>query len=112
ALLEHAAGFHGSDADLLEKLVPLTEAALGRGEPVATALRPTTAAALADRLGLGGCSGDGHSGDGHSGDGHSGDGRSADGHGGAGRIVALRAASADLTASGQTVAARWALELR
>ena len=38
--LEHAAGYHRSDADLLAQLVPLALAAIERGEPVAVALRP------------------------------------------------------------------------
>ena len=35
--LEHAAGFHGSAADLLDQLVPLAEQALRREEPLAIA---------------------------------------------------------------------------
>jgi anti-sigma regulatory factor (Ser/Thr protein kinase) len=85
--LEHAAGFHASAADLVDQLVPITAQALDRDEPLATALRPATEQALADRL----------------------DGRldSQD------RLVRLRQpAPGPAGASAQTVATRWALELR
>jgi anti-sigma regulatory factor (Ser/Thr protein kinase) len=49
--LRHAAGFHGSDSDLLAQLVPLADAALAAGEAVALALRPATEQALVARLG-------------------------------------------------------------
>jgi anti-sigma regulatory factor (Ser/Thr protein kinase) len=49
--LQHAAGFHGSDADLLAQLVPLATTALHNGEAVALALRPATEQALVERLG-------------------------------------------------------------
>jgi anti-sigma regulatory factor (Ser/Thr protein kinase) len=87
--LEHAAAFHRSAANLLDQLVPLAEAALRRNEPVATALRPATEQALTQRIA----------------------------HSGAVRL--WRPDRQDRSperspdgASGQTVAARWALELR
>lgn len=80
--LEHAACFHGSYSDLLDQLVPLAEAALARDEPLATALQPETERALADRIG------------------------GETGH----RL--WRPDTPDDGPSGQTVAARWALELR
>jgi anti-sigma regulatory factor (Ser/Thr protein kinase) len=80
--LEHAACFHGSHADLLDQLAPLAEAALARDESLATALQPETQRALADRIG------------------------SETGH----RL--WRPDTPDDGPSGQTVAARWALELR
>jgi anti-sigma regulatory factor (Ser/Thr protein kinase) len=49
--LQHTAGFHGSDADLLTQLVPLADAALAAGEAVALALRPATEQALVNSLG-------------------------------------------------------------
>lgn len=49
-LLRHTAGFHRSEADLLAQLTPIVWAALGRGEPVAVALRPATEEALAAAL--------------------------------------------------------------
>ncbi len=85
--LEHAAGFHASAADLVDQLVPLTAQALERDEPLATALQPATEQALADRL----------------------DGRLASED----RVVRLRQPDpGPAGASAQTVAARWALELR
>jgi anti-sigma regulatory factor (Ser/Thr protein kinase) len=80
--LEHAACFHGSHADLLDQLAPLAEAALARDESLATALQPETQRALADRIG------------------------SETGH------PLWRPDTPDDGPSGQTVAARWALELR
>jgi anti-sigma regulatory factor (Ser/Thr protein kinase) len=82
--LEHAACFHGSHADLLDQLVPLAEAALARDEPLATALQPEAERALADRIG------------------------GETGH----RVRLWRPHTPDDGPSGQTVAARWALELR
>jgi anti-sigma regulatory factor (Ser/Thr protein kinase) len=84
--LEHAAAFHGSESGLLRQLVPLADAALQRGESLATALQPATERALADRLGVDVEDGDRH--------------------------VRLRRRHDPDGASGQTVAARWALELR
>jgi anti-sigma regulatory factor (Ser/Thr protein kinase) len=85
--LEHAAGFHGSATALLDQLVPLAEQALKRDEPLATALQPATERALADRL----------------------DGELASDE----RIIRLRPPDGDPAgASAQTLAARWALELR
>jgi anti-sigma regulatory factor (Ser/Thr protein kinase) len=85
--LEHAAGFHASAADLVDQLVPLTAQALDRDEPLATALQPATEQALADRL----------------------DGRLASED----RLVRLRQPDpGPAGASAQTVAARWALDLR
>ncbi|GAA0924299.1 ATP-binding protein [Pseudonocardia zijingensis] len=82
--LEHAAGFHGSSGHLLDQLVPLATQALQRDEPVATALQPATEQALDERL---------------------------DGAGG--RLVRLHPPEGGPAgASAQTVAARWALELR
>lgn len=49
--LIHVAGFNGSDPDLLAKLMPLVTAGLGRGEPVAVALRPATMEAVYDTFG-------------------------------------------------------------
>ncbi len=92
--LEHAAGFHGSAADLLDQLVPLAEQALRREEPLAIALRPDTESALAHRI-------DGGLTD-----------RGPDG----GRLVRLQRPDGPdggpAGTSGQTLAARWALELR
>ncbi|HET6258604.1 ATP-binding protein [Pseudonocardia sp.] len=80
--LEHAVGYHRSDADLLAQLVPLAAAAIERGEPVAVALRPGTDWALHEELGRP-----------------------------PGLIPLSRPQGSD-SASGQTVAARRALELR
>ncbi|MHA6618223.1 ATP-binding protein [Pseudonocardia sp. DLS-67] len=85
--LEHAAGFHASTADLLDQLAPLVEQALQRDEPLATALQPATERALGDRL----------------------DPALTSGH----RVVRLRPPDGSPAgASAQTLAARWALELR
>jgi anti-sigma regulatory factor (Ser/Thr protein kinase) len=85
--MEHAAGFHGSATDLLDQLVPLAEQALDRAEPLATALQPDTERALDDRLG--------------------GELTSEE------RFVRLRPPDGGPAgASAQTLAARWALELR
>jgi anti-sigma regulatory factor (Ser/Thr protein kinase) len=84
--LEHAAAFHGSRAELLVELVPIADAALGRGERLATVLQPATEQALADRLGE----------------------RSIND----GRVVRLWTPENPDGASAQTLAARWALELR
>jgi anti-sigma regulatory factor (Ser/Thr protein kinase) len=97
ARLEHTAGFHGSGVHLLDQLMPLAAGALRRGEPVATAVAPATADTLVDRLGIGLASGardDTGNGAGHR------------------RIVPLSRLDATHGMSGQTVAARWALELR
>ncbi len=51
ALLRHAVGFYSSPAHLLRQLVPLAEAAMDRGEPVAVALAPSTVDALRGALG-------------------------------------------------------------
>ncbi len=89
--LEHAACFHGSHTDLLEQLVPLAEAALARDEPLATALQPETERALADRIGD----------------------RTRHWMTDDDGVVRLRRPdTTDGGPSGQTVAARWALELR
>lgn len=85
--LEHAAAFHGSATAMLDQLLPLVEHALERDEPLAAALQPATERALADRL----------------------DGKleSED------RLVRLRPPEGGPAgASAQTLAARWALELR
>jgi anti-sigma regulatory factor (Ser/Thr protein kinase) len=88
--LEHAAGFHSSDADLLAQLVPLAQACLDRGERLAVALRPATAEALRERL-------DGSAGS-----------RAKSGD----AFVLLSDPEIPDGPSGQTVAARRALELR
>jgi anti-sigma regulatory factor (Ser/Thr protein kinase) len=85
--LEHAAGFHGSTAELLDQLVPLAEQAIDRDEPLAIALQPATEAALADQLGHRLPSEE--------------------------RLIRLRPPdTVPAGASAQTVAARWALDLR
>ncbi|MBN9098450.1 MAG: ATP-binding protein [Pseudonocardia sp.] len=50
-LLTHVAGFHSSDHDLLEQLLPLVAAGLAHGRPVAVALRPATTEAVYDAFG-------------------------------------------------------------
>jgi anti-sigma regulatory factor (Ser/Thr protein kinase) len=86
--LEHAAAFHDSAAELLDQLVPIAEQALKRDEPLATALQPATERALADRLGGALASEE--------------------------RLVRLGRpeSGGPAGASAQTLAARWALELR
>jgi anti-sigma regulatory factor (Ser/Thr protein kinase) len=85
--LEHAAGFHSSTADLLDQLVPRAEQALDREEPLAIAPQPATEQALADRL----------------------DDRLASED----RVIRLRRPEGSPAGtSAQTLAARWALELR
>ena len=85
--LEHAAGFHGSAADLLDQLAPLVVQAVERDDPLAIALQPATERALADRLGGSIAPED--------------------------RLVRLRRPDGGPAgASAQTLAARWALELR
>jgi anti-sigma regulatory factor (Ser/Thr protein kinase) len=85
--LEHAVAFHGSTTELLGRLVPLAEQALERDEPLAIALQPATERTLADRL----------------------HGRLASADG----LIRLRRPdSGPAGASAQTLAARWALELR
>lgn len=54
ARLQHAAAFHDSPDDLVSRLVPVAEAALHRGEPVALALHPRTEDALRTALGSAG----------------------------------------------------------
>jgi len=49
--LTHAAGFHDSEHDLLQQLLPLVTAGLERGEPVAIAGRPSTMEAVYDTFG-------------------------------------------------------------
>jgi len=49
--LQHSAGYHSSRAHLLEQLLPLAEAALGRGETLALAVHPDTDGALRAALG-------------------------------------------------------------
>jgi anti-sigma regulatory factor (Ser/Thr protein kinase) len=80
--LQHAAGFYGSDADLMAQLVRLADAALAAGEVVALALRPATERALVERLG------------------------STRG------LARLHQPASSHTACGQTAAARRAMELR
>ncbi len=80
--LQHAAGFHSSDTDLMAQLVPLVTAGLELGEPVAVALRPSTEERLFAALGSP-----------------------------AGLILLTQPDGPDAT-SGQTVAARRARELR
>jgi len=85
--LEHAAGFHGSTTDLLDQLTPLVEQAAEREEPLAVALQPDTERRLADRFGGTLAPED--------------------------RLVRLkRSVDGPAGASAQTLAARWALELR
>jgi anti-sigma regulatory factor (Ser/Thr protein kinase) len=82
--LEHAAAFHSSYTNLLAQLVPLAQACLDRAERLAVALRPATEQALRERL-------TGHDGD---------------------PFVRLHDPELPDGPSGQTVAARRALELR
>ncbi len=94
--LRHAVGLTGSTADVVACAAPFVAGARGRGEPVALAVGPTAARALAAV---------------HPADGLPGD--HPDGPDGAGvaPIVALAVPDGpDL--SGQTLAARWARELR
>ena len=51
--LEHAAGFYGSEADLVAQTLPIVEAALARSEPVALAVAPATEQALHEAVGNG-----------------------------------------------------------
>lgn len=48
---QHAAAFFDDQADFVRQAVPVVQAALARGEPVAAALHPATEGALADALG-------------------------------------------------------------
>ena len=80
--LEHAVGYFSSDAELLAQVVPLALAGLERGEPVALALRPRTLRAVYAELGR------------------------------AAGLIELSSPAGPDGASGQTVAARWALEVR
>ena len=82
-LRARASAFYGTEADLLAQLVPVVEAALAAGQPIALALRPTTEAAL---RGQPTCD-------------------LAD-------AVALTRPDGPDGPSGQTLAARWARELR
>jgi anti-sigma regulatory factor (Ser/Thr protein kinase) len=85
--MEHAAAFHASSADLLDQLAPIVQQALERHEPLAIALQPDTERALAARLDGGFASVE--------------------------RLVRLRPSNGGPAgASAQTLAARWALELR
>ena len=86
ARLRHAVCFHRSEVDLAARLTPLVRAARERGEPVAIALRPATRDALVAGLdGAGAAAGD---------------------------LVTLAQPDGPDGASGQTVAARRARELR
>lgn len=49
--LRHAAGFYSSTDHLVSQAAPIVAAALGRGEPVAVAIRPGTHKALVDAVG-------------------------------------------------------------
>jgi anti-sigma regulatory factor (Ser/Thr protein kinase) len=82
--LRHAVGFTTSPDDVFAQAAPLAAAALGRGEPVALAVRPTTERALAAALPVGGPLGE--------------------------PMLLARPDGPDR--SGQTLAARWARELR
>jgi anti-sigma regulatory factor (Ser/Thr protein kinase) len=82
ARLEHAAGFHGTGDDLSTQLLPLADAAVARGEPLAVSLDPATERDLADHLTAGT------------------------------PLVRLGTADGPEGACAQTTAARWALELR
>jgi anti-sigma regulatory factor (Ser/Thr protein kinase) len=84
--LEHAAAFYSSDRHLLDQLVPLALAGLDRGEQLAVSLRPSTEQALRAELTSAA--------------------RSAD------PFVRLSQPDIPDGPSGQTVAARRALELR
>ncbi|HXV93403.1 MAG TPA: ATP-binding protein [Pseudonocardia sp.] len=50
-LLRHVGAFHTGTADLVRQALPLVTAALARGEPVASALRPETERALLEAAG-------------------------------------------------------------
>jgi anti-sigma regulatory factor (Ser/Thr protein kinase) len=50
-LLRHAAGFHAGPEDLLAQVLPIVSGALGRGEAVALAVRAGTERALREALG-------------------------------------------------------------
>lgn len=78
----HTACIHRSEDDLLDRMEPLARAALDRGEPVALALRPTTQESLVLRLGE------------------------------PSKIIRMGHPDDPATASGQTLAARRARELR
>jgi anti-sigma regulatory factor (Ser/Thr protein kinase) len=81
--LRHGVAFYDTEVDLLAQLVPVVEAALAAGRPIALALRPTTEAALRGRPTW----------------------DLAD-------AVALTRPDGPDGPSGQTLAARWARELR
>jgi anti-sigma regulatory factor (Ser/Thr protein kinase) len=81
--LRHGVAFYDTEVDLMVQLVPVVEAALGAGQPMALALRPTTEAALREQP-------------------------SCD----LSDAVALGRPDGPDRPSGQTLAARWARELR
>jgi anti-sigma regulatory factor (Ser/Thr protein kinase) len=81
--LRHGVAFYDTEVDLMAQLVPVVEAALAAGQPVALALRPTTEASLRDQP-------------------------SCD----LAEAVALTRPDGPDGPSGQTLAARWARELR
>ena len=81
--LRHGVAFYDSEVDLMTQLGPVVETALAAGEPMAFALRPTTEAALRERP-------------------------SCD----LSDAVALSRPDGPDGPSGQTLAARWARELR
>ncbi len=81
--LRHGVAFYDTEVDLMAQLVPVVEAALRAGEPMALALRPTTEAALRGQP-------------------------SCD----LSDAVALTRPDGPDGPSGQTLAARWARELR
>lgn len=80
--LQHAAAFHSGEADLLAQLVPLVTGALERDEQVAVAARPATVEAVHDLVGS------------------------------SGEVILLAQPQGPDGGSGQTVAARRALQLR
>jgi anti-sigma regulatory factor (Ser/Thr protein kinase) len=81
--LRHGVAFYDNEVDLMAQLVPVVEAALAAGQPVALALRPTTETTLRDQPSC----------------------DLAD-------AVALTRPDGPDGPSGQTLAARWARELR
>ena len=81
--LRHGVAFYDNEVDLMAQLMPVVEAALAAGQPVALALRPTTETTLRDQPSC----------------------DLAD-------AVALTRPDGPDGPSGQTLAARWARELR
>jgi anti-sigma regulatory factor (Ser/Thr protein kinase) len=81
--LQHSVAFYDADTDLMTQLVPVVEAASAAGEPIALALRPTTEVALRGEA-------------------------SCD----VSDAIALARPDGPDGPSGQTLAARWARELR